>query len=455
MLGCNKTNPSQVVPPPPSPIIIGIHGSDTIGEELMPELIRHYLEDVEKLEFQEKHTPPPTGSQNSAYDRTYSFVKDGRPYSIELRCMTSGAGVKDLIAGSGSCVIAMSSAQNEEAEKQKFQPYMIAGDGLCFVLNNQNDNHIQNLLARQLQKIYSMGSNWSEYSGPKLQVVPFNHNAGSGTRKVFESKIQPDGKAVFYTGNQNLEESHKETLKKVADTPGAIGFVGLSSLRYMNQYTNLTKLRINGIEPTPSSIKSEDYLVTRRLFLYAQPESNQDPVTKSLIQYAQGNMGQAIVTSVGFADRMPGVSKSNLPALGSDAVPAYRQAYKEAKKLDSNIRFPSNRDARADIKGREDLPHIAQYLKDRSGEIQVVYVFGFADAHGTKEDNQRLSNERAASVAQELRKDLDKIYAPGSMPFTLVPMGCGATSPIVPNASTDQELEKNRRVEIWTKGKAG
>lgn len=426
---------------------IGIHGSTTIGEELMPELIRHYLEDKLKLEVTQTSVPPPPGSQNSAYDRNYNFIKDGRSYSINLQCMTSGQGVDDLMKG--SCTIAMSSAQNENAEKQKdLRSIMIAGDGLCFVVNNQEKNHVTRLTVEDLQKIYSRGGDWSQYSGSRLQIVPFNHNPGSGTRKTFEQKVHPDEKLPFYSGNQNLEEGQEETLRKVAETPGAIGYVGLSAAKFISQHRTLTLVRIDGMIPTTGSVKSENYSLCRRLMLYAKQNPDDDGFTSEFLKYIEGEPGQAVVASVGFADRLLDYS-TDLPTLTSGASRTYRDIRNSAHKLVSNIRFPSNKDDTVDIKGREDILKIAIELKKTIKSVKAVYVFGFADTNksSTKDDYQ-LSVKRAQVVAKELRTELKNLFN-GSVPFEISSEGCGMSCPVVPNATTDLEFERNRRVEIW------
>ncbi len=70
----------------------------------------------------------------------------------------------------------------------------------------------------------------------------------------------------------------------------------------------------------------------------------------------------------------------------------------------------------------------------------LVEVTGHTDATGTPEYNQRLSEERARSVAQYL-------VAQGVAPHRLLDRGMGQSKPIAPN-DTPAGRAQNRRVEI-------
>jgi OOP family OmpA-OmpF porin len=69
-----------------------------------------------------------------------------------------------------------------------------------------------------------------------------------------------------------------------------------------------------------------------------------------------------------------------------------------------------------------------------------IYVKGYSDSHGRPEVNQRLSQERAASVAAYLQSR--------GVPLSqLSVLGMGTTHPIATNA-TAAGRAKNRRVEL-------
>jgi len=75
-------------------------------------------------------------------------------------------------------------------------------------------------------------------------------------------------------------------------------------------------------------------------------------------------------------------------------------------------------------------------------EIPLVRVEGHTDSRGRAEYNMGLSKRRAASVVRYLVRE-------GNVsPDRLVSEGYGETQPLVPNATTEEEMAKNRRVEF-------
>ena len=86
-----------------------------------------------------------------------------------------------------------------------------------------------------------------------------------------------------------------------------------------------------------------------------------------------------------------------------------------------------------------DLDAIVQYIKS---EPQTKFlIYGFTDERGTDKYNQNLSVRRAQSVFRALR---DKGVPTSNLLFT----GFGERGLVVKNAKTEDEHQKNRRVEI-------
>ena len=85
------------------------------------------------------------------------------------------------------------------------------------------------------------------------------------------------------------------------------------------------------------------------------------------------------------------------------------------------------------------LDEVVQVMKDHP-EIEHVRVAGHTDSEGTRAHNQKLSDERAASVKQYL---IDH----GIAADRLASKGFGQDRPIADN-KTDEGRAQNRRVEI-------
>ena len=104
------------------------------------------------------------------------------------------------------------------------------------------------------------------------------------------------------------------------------------------------------------------------------------------------------------------------------------------------IYFPSD-GSTLDDAAKADLATLAQYT---GGGLDgyMIEIAGYASSTGTKQLNQKLSEARAASVAQYLR---DNQSVP--MRRILVPAGYGATHPDATNTDS-QGRALNRRVDV-------
>jgi outer membrane protein OmpA-like peptidoglycan-associated protein len=93
-----------------------------------------------------------------------------------------------------------------------------------------------------------------------------------------------------------------------------------------------------------------------------------------------------------------------------------------------------------DAAAKADLDMVAAATKGVDGYL--IEIAGYASKTGTKEENQKLSDERAANVAQYL---LEK----GNIPMRriMAPAAYGATHPAASN-SDPQGRELNRRVDV-------
>jgi len=87
------------------------------------------------------------------------------------------------------------------------------------------------------------------------------------------------------------------------------------------------------------------------------------------------------------------------------------------------------------------LDEVAKVLEAHP-EIGLVRVEGHTDSRGPLQYNQKLSERRAASVVRYLATEA------GISADRLESRGYGETQPLIPDAKTDEEHAKNRRVEF-------
>ena len=106
---------------------------------------------------------------------------------------------------------------------------------------------------------------------------------------------------------------------------------------------------------------------------------------------------------------------------------------------EAGIYFPSDK-AALDAAAKADLDIVVAATKGVDGYL--IEIAGYASSTGTKQLNQKLSEERAAAVAQYLREK-------GNVPMRRIvaPAGYGATHPAATNTDS-QGRALNRRVDV-------
>jgi OOP family OmpA-OmpF porin len=95
---------------------------------------------------------------------------------------------------------------------------------------------------------------------------------------------------------------------------------------------------------------------------------------------------------------------------------------------------------------KEAQPELEKYAARvrNVSSVEAVQITGFTDNTGTADYNQKLSEQRAATVKDFLVKN-------GVDPSKITIVGRGMNDPVADNA-TKEGRAKNRRVEVMVKG---
>jgi len=222
------------------------------------------------------------------------FMSKHPDVKITVRGGGSGVGIAALI--DKTCDIANSSRPIKDKEIQTAagkgvnpKANVIAVDGIAIVVHPSNP--LDGLTSQQVKDIYTGKiSNWSQLGGPNTKIVVVSRDSASGTFEAFGElalhgeKVRPD--ALMQASNQAVATT-------VAQTPGAIGYVGLG---YVN--SSLKLLSIDGIIPSKQTVLKKQYKYARPLFMYTDGEPK--GIIKSYIDFVTGKEGQKIVEEVGF-----------------------------------------------------------------------------------------------------------------------------------------------------------
>jgi phosphate transport system substrate-binding protein len=219
----------------------------------------------------------------------------------------SGTGIKALIGRTAD--IANSSREIEAKEVEQAMSagvdpveHLVALDGIAIIVHPSNP--LSELFVEQVSDIYTGAiPNWADL-GPaalgEIQVV--SRDSASGTYEAFkELVVMLDGsdRSRDYTPAALRQGSNQAILALVAQTKGAIGYVGIGYLD--DSVKALDLVPIGGIEPvgpTVANVLSGDYPASRALYCYTDGEPT--GALKQYVDWVKGPGGQAIVRDLGF-----------------------------------------------------------------------------------------------------------------------------------------------------------
>jgi phosphate transport system substrate-binding protein len=146
------------------------------------------------------------------------------------------------------------------------------------IVNLDVSTTLTSLRQEQITAIFATGKlqNWSELGGPNLPIVPVVRSDPSGTRASFVKYVlggMHEQKHALPAGSSKL------MLQTVADTPGAIGYLGLAYLD-----ASVRPLAINGQNATPEAIATGTYAFWGYEHMYTM-SNNHKPAIDAFLQF--------------------------------------------------------------------------------------------------------------------------------------------------------------------------
>ncbi|GLS89154.1 membrane protein [Psychromonas marina] len=408
-----------------------LHGSNTVGEELAPALLEAYLRSLSVTQMQWLQG-------DVAVERELQYIQHGKVHAIQLYAHGSSTGFQSLLNGSADS--AMSSRQIKVSEIEALratkgdlsrsgQEYIVGLDGVAVIVNKNNP--IADITSEQLAQVFSGEiDNWQQLGGQNLAINLYARDKNSGTWDTFNNLLLNVHNKQL--SEQSLRfESSSELSNNVSQDIAAIGFIGLP---YVN---NNKALAISEtpesmvIYPTRFSVSTEDYLLSRRLYMYTPSSGNQ--MAQQFSRFVISDEGQRIVEKVGLVSQNIKLEDASVI---KNAPQNYNDYAQIASRLSVNFRFTSGKNE-LDNKGKRDIQRLVDYLTKHRGKR--VVLMGFSDSLGDPKMKTSLSLVRA--------KKLEKTLNRYGLNVTAVE-GFGAQLPIASNKSSIGR-SKNRRVEVW------
>ena len=408
-----------------------IHGSNTVGANLAPEIVKSWLLHKGYRIISDKVT--------AKEERNIIGLKSGEQLQIEIHAHGSSTSFKDFAAGKTDVGMSSRPIKAKEIKKlsslgkldSKNSEFVVALDGLPIIVHPSNP--LSELSKDTVNKIFSgQITNWKQLGLHHGRINIYARDDKSGTYDTFKSLVL--GKKTPLVKGAKRFESNANLSDEVAKDPNGIGFVGLAYVR-KSKVLAISDTGTRALKPATFSVATEDYVLSRRLFMYI-PEKSPHPLAKEFVQYASSEAADTIVTKVGFVSQQINGYKVVLP---DDAPDEYRQLATGAVRLSLNIRFKSG-SIKLDNKAVRDVERLVEYFIKPENQSRRLMLFGFADKHEVIPfASTSFSIYRADAVADYLLKNNI---------FPTRVRGYGQKLPVANNL-TQRGRNTNRRVEIW------
>jgi phosphate transport system substrate-binding protein len=420
-----------------------IHGSNTIGGSLAPTMLMSYLKakGIDNIRIQ------PLLAENEKVIKG-DLVSQGKTIQIKVAAHGSSTGFKSLLNGDAEIWASsrpvkdkeVISAQDRMDLRSPQSEHILGIDGLAIVVNPSNP--ITSLSKVQLGRIFSGEvTNWSQVGGHEQAISLFARDENSGTWDSFKNMVL--GKVYALSDQSSRFESSEELVNNVVRDKGGIGFIGMAFVG-KSKLLAINDGPTQAFKPSEMTVATEDYALSRRLFLYTKGD-NENAFVNEFMNYAQGIRGQEIVKAEGFISQ--NVMSMNMK-LSDDLPKDYLEIVAGAERLSINFRFNEG-SAKLDNKAKKDIQRLVYFLKQEkkltrskiNGRPSIdVMLVGFGDKRKNAHRSKLLSKLRAMAVRRELARL-------GVHPS--VTTGYGDFNPVA--GFNGNSSLKNRRVEVWIK----
>lgn len=354
---------------------------------------------------------------------------DGTPSAIEVSA--NGPGSAFTALAENRCDIGIASQRAKSTDHSANVEHVLGLDGIAVIVNPSNP--LNELRKDTIKRIFAGEINdWSKLGSSHGAIQVYARDNQSGIFDSFKSQVLGGSQL---TRAAHIYEDSDELSQAVAGDPNAIGFISLPFIHTAKSVA-ISDKGTNALKPTRLTVATEDYPLSRRLYLYT-PATTQNAFIDRFIDFVSSAQGQAVVADNGFVAQ--NVMAAPEP-VSKTAPDEYKQLTQDAERLSLDIRFNTN-DPEKDSKAQADLDRVVAMVADEGGAKNKILLFGFTDNAGHSEDSQTASLNRAKLVEKEFIQR-------GIRPVMV--KGFGSELPVASN-DTAEGREMNRRVEIWMK----
>jgi phosphate transport system substrate-binding protein len=227
-------------------------------------------------------------------------------------------------------------------------------------------------------------------------------------------------------------ESSEDLSDAVAADVHGIGFISLHYVRSAKAVMVRQSAGSPPVLPSTVSIGTEDYPLSRRLYLYMP--SDCPVVARDFVDFALSDEGQSVIESVGFVSLRPTCEPAP-PTCATCSAP-YRDVVRGACRMSIDFRFDQGQ---LDTRALRDLQRITAFMRQPANASKSLVLVGFGPSTGSRTDDLATSQKSADMVGEQLRARGLRIAAAHGM----------GSDGDVADSATHEAHEHNRRVEVW------
>ncbi len=388
-----------------------------------------------------------TGHITQARNRLPSIGREDMPIShcsvsspswaVEIKSHGSGTAYEGL--ETEQCDIGMSSRPIKKEETEKLaalgdmtsygSEHVIGLDGLAVIVNIANP--VTNAGKDTIARIFAgeTGS-WKDAGGNDKAIALYARDDKSGTFDTFKSLVLDKKKLG---AQARRYEDSSQLSADVANDPNGIGFIGLPYIKSCKALAIAASNTGGPVYPTAFTVAREEYPLSRRLFMYVPPRTN-NPLAREFMEFVLSDDGQEIVEKTGFISL---AVRAETPALSDSTPSEFRKLVEGAERLSLSFRFRPDTIS-FDNRSRRDFDRLVHSLERKELQGRKVMLFGFSDVSE--------GNKSKETAEQWTKLAAGELTARGIKPA--VEMGMGSIMPLAEGGAKDGKL-RNNRVEVW------
>ncbi|MGF1554163.1 MAG: substrate-binding domain-containing protein [Paracoccaceae bacterium] len=439
-----------------------VFGSNTIGDRLMPALIEGYAFSLD-ADFERELSM----TDNESLMRIRHA--DGREMAaIDLKAHGSSSSFEGM--AEGVAAIGMSSRAMRDADAARLasvgigdlrdspSEHVIALDGLIVIVHPNNP--VRALSLYDIADIFAGEiTNWSEVGGLDLDINVYSRDRASGTFETFASLVlEPSGLGL--AGTAETFDDNALLSDTVSNDLAGIGVTGFAYARAAR--TLALELECGLVaHPTTFAMKTEEYPLSRRLYLYDNPNDTTRHA-ENLVEFALSEDAQPLIEDAGFislATETRSLAEEgerivySMTAEDEFSLPLMRDMLTElrdAERMSVAFRFTPG-SSRLDPRSLREVERLAERIEAGDFVGREIILAGFTDSIGQFELNRQLATRRAATVLEVIAERVDEAALERS---PVLVQGFGELTPVGCNDSFAGRFA-NRRVEVWVRERRG